>query len=491
MRDLQMAFISNRTTSRLFRILSTIERDRIFTIGDLAEQNQVTQRTIASDIKYIKEYFAESISLLSGNSGFIFEEKQSEIYKKRKQNLLKNECLFEIIGNIFHGKLAKVDELAHHYHFSESTFRRLLNQRNPILKSYGLQWTSNPLTIEGREANLRKFFKDFYYEGAETIFTMIPDPELHELILEKLQGQTGDYDLGSGVTPAAFNYTFYIAIKRASLGCSIDLPEELAELAYKSSGFSALCTLKEDIERIYELQLSKEEFAWIYLVTLCKRTFNQEEQEQKFYQHFNRGSEIADMTALFLRGRDVPQEKQATIQTFLRSFFLSRKLNHQITPVLNKEMSDIKEAIMRSNCELYQKNLDFLEKHRDKLALNISYLEDVCVSLTLYSELIFDFYASQKTVYFLLEGDHFVCQHIQIRALRQFGNRHSLTFIPLQYLTKEALNETHIDMVVTNYPRYLSDYHIETEYFLLKPLPDEQDWDYLERKLSSAQSPLF
>ncbi|EAC5433960.1 M protein trans-acting positive regulator, partial [Listeria monocytogenes] len=63
--------------------------------------------------------------------------------------------------------------------------------------------------------------------------------------------------------------------------------------------------------------------------------------------------------------------------------------------------------------------------------------------------------------------------------------------IPLQYLTKEALNETHIDMVVTNYPRYLSDYHIETEYFLLKPLPDEQDWDYLERKLSSAQSPLF
>lgn len=75
MRDLQMAFISNRTTSRLFRILSTIERDRIFTIGDLAERNQVTQRTIASDIKYIKEYFAESISLLSGNSGFIFEEK--------------------------------------------------------------------------------------------------------------------------------------------------------------------------------------------------------------------------------------------------------------------------------------------------------------------------------------------------------------------------------------------------------------------------------
>lgn len=84
MRDLQMAFISNRTTSRLFRILSTIERDRIFTIGDLAERNQVTQRTIASDIKYIKEYFAESISLLSGNSGLIFRRKTSRNLQETK-----------------------------------------------------------------------------------------------------------------------------------------------------------------------------------------------------------------------------------------------------------------------------------------------------------------------------------------------------------------------------------------------------------------------
>jgi len=37
MRELQLAFISNRTTARLFRLLSTIERDRVFTIGDLAQ----------------------------------------------------------------------------------------------------------------------------------------------------------------------------------------------------------------------------------------------------------------------------------------------------------------------------------------------------------------------------------------------------------------------------------------------------------------------
>ena len=62
LKDLQLAFISNRTTSRLFRILSMIERRRLFTI-EKWPKNQVTQRTIANDIKYIKDYFDDCISL--------------------------------------------------------------------------------------------------------------------------------------------------------------------------------------------------------------------------------------------------------------------------------------------------------------------------------------------------------------------------------------------------------------------------------------------
>lgn len=491
MRELQLAFISNRTTARLFRLLSTIERDRVFTIGDLAERNQVTQRTIANDIKYMKEYFGDSIVLVSGNSGFVFEEKKPTEYQKRKQSLLKNECLFEIIGNIFHGKLAKVDELAHHYHFSESTFRRLLNQRNPILKSYGLQWTSNPLTIEGSEANLRKFFKDFYYEGVETIYTLVPDQALHDLILGQLDDKFGYYEIGSGATPAAFYYTFYIAIKRASLGYHITVPKELVRQAYKGNSFAKLYSLKKGIEEIYQTQLPKEEFAWIYLVTLCKRTLDQEEREQKFYRQFHQGTAIANVAELFLQNHDVPKEQAITVATFLRSFFLSRKINHAIAPVLNKEMDDIKEVIMRSNSENYQKNLQFLKEQSKKLSLSSAYLEDICVSLTIYSELIFDYCAPAKTIYFLLEGDHFVCQHIQTRAIQRFGSKHELTFVQLQYLTKKTLNGSHIDLIVTNYNRYLVDYKVKTDYLLLKSLPDDRDWEHLERKINPYQKPLF
>ena len=484
LKDLQLAFISNRTTSRLFRILSMIERRRLFTIGEVAEKIQVTQRTIANDIKYIKDYFDDCISLESGNSGILFEEKKPSIYQEKKQQLLENECLFEIIGNIFLGELSNIDELAHFYHFSESTFRRLLNRSTTVLESYGLEWVSNPVSIEGREANLRKFFKDFYYEGVETPYTLVPDIELHELVLKKLSNKLGQDEVGSGTTPAAFYYTFYIAIKRAGLGFSIEIPRKLAKLAYKAKNFSLLHSLKEDIKKLYKVELSKEEFAWIYLVTVCKRTLDHEESEKKFYKDFHEGTEISQLTNRYLKEFDFPQNIDQKITTFLRSFFLSRKINDLLSPVLNKEAIEIKKAVIRSDNENYQRNLGFLKKERKNYSISSKYMEDISVSLTIYSNLIFDFYLPSKTIYFLLEGDHFVCQQIITRVRQQFGSKHTLVFLPLYYLAEEVLNAAHIDLIVTNYNRYLLDYIIESDFLLLKAVPDDHDWQRLERKIN-------
>lgn len=490
MRDLQLAFISNRVTSRLFKLLSIIERNRLFTIGELAEKIQVTERTIANDLKYMRDYFGESITLMSGNSGFVFEETRPSIYNERKQHLLENECLFEIIGNIFYGKLYRVDELADYYHFSESSFRRMLTQSNSALKSYGLQWVSNPLTIQGDEASLRKFFKDFYYEGIETDYTVLSDPALQDLILTQLNGKLGNYRIGSGTTPAAHYYTYFIALKRASLGYSINLPEELTNLAYTGADFSLMYSLKESLGQLYGNEIPKEEFAWIYLMTIVERTLDREDQEQLFYDHFHQEKESAQLTEAFLQMHELPQTNRQTVATFMRSFFLSRKLNHLIAPALNKEMTDIKEAVIYSDHETYQKNLHFL-KEQGLIAFGLSkYLEDICVSLTLYSGLILDLYSPKKTIYFLLEGDHFICQYIRTRAIQQFGSKHKLTFLPLQSLTSESLQQDEVDLIVTNYSRYVLDSVIETAYLLLKEVPDDQDWHQLEQTIDPYRKEL-
>ena len=413
------------------------------------------------------------------------------MYQERKQHLLENECLFEIIGNIFHGRLSRVDELADYYHYSESSFRRMLTQSNSVLKSYGLQWASNPLTIQGDEASLRKFFKDFYYEGIETDYTVLPDPALHDLILTQLKGKLGNYRIGSGTTPAAHYYTYFIALKRASLGYTINLPEELTSLAYTADDFSLMYSLKESLEQLYGIEFPKEEFAWIYLVIIGERTLDREDQEQLFYAHFDKGKESAQLTEMFLQMHKLPQTNYQIVAVFIRSFFLSRKLNHLIAPTLNKEMTDIIEAVIHSDHQTYQKNLQFL-KEQGSIYFDFSnYLEDICASLTLYSGMILDLYSPMKTIYFLLEGDHFICQYIRTRAIQQFGSKHKLTFVPLQTLTSESLQQSEIDLIVTNYSRYVLDYVIEIPYLLIKEVPDDQDWLYLEQTIDPYRKKLF
>lgn len=491
MSNLHLIFISNRATQRLLRLLSVMESTTVFTIGEMAEKMQVTYRTIANDIKFIKDYFVGCVTLTSGHTGFSFKEINPLKYRERKQNLLKNECFFEIIKNIFLGKYMRVDELAHHYHFSESTFRRLLGQSSPILAEYGLKWGLSPLTIEGNEANVRKFFKDLYYESSDMTDTLVPDSELPKCFMNQLQEKFGHNDIGSITAPAAFYYTLYIAIQRARIGFSVAVPKELMALARKGKSFVLICSIKEVIKNIYGTDLSEEEFAWIYLVTICERTVDREETEKNFYLHFNHGAEIANLTDEYLKEFEVEKDIKDQVNSFLRSFFLSRKINHILAPVLNKESPNIKERLLRSNNENYYRNLRFLRKNQQEGFLATPYLEDICVSLTIYNNLVFNFCAPSKNIYFLLEGDHYASQQLRTQAVQHFGTKHSLTFLPLKSLTKEQLNEASVDLIVTNYSRYISEYVIETDYLLIKVVPDEQDWCRLERKINPYKRKLF
>ena len=73
--------------------------------------------------------------------------------------------------------------------------------------------------------------------------------------------------------------------------------------------------------------------------------------------------------------------------------------------------------------------------------------------------------------------------------MQQFGMKHILTFLPLQNLTQEMLTNNNIDLIVTNYNRYILDYVIETDYLLLKAVPDEQDWFNLKKRIDPFQKP--
>lgn len=86
MRELQMSFITSPSTKRWMQILTIIEREQVFKVGILSERLAISQRTLVKDLRLIKEHFAECIELVSGNSGFHFEERNRVLFKEKKSS---------------------------------------------------------------------------------------------------------------------------------------------------------------------------------------------------------------------------------------------------------------------------------------------------------------------------------------------------------------------------------------------------------------------
>lgn len=183
MRELQINFILNKTTVRWFQLLNDFERERTCSLTAFAAKLHVTQRTISSDIKGIKEHFGDSIQLTQVAYGYYFTEKAPMDYLEKKRQLVSEEGLYQLMEGIFHGELHPIEEWAYRLHVSESTLRRYLQGVAPILKNYGLTIGYSPVNMKGNETNIRKFFQDFYYEADVTPHTLLPPKELVDMVM--------------------------------------------------------------------------------------------------------------------------------------------------------------------------------------------------------------------------------------------------------------------------------------------------------------------
>lgn len=131
---------------------------------------------------------------------------------------------------------------------------------------------------------------------------MVPDQKLRELVINTVADQLtlDTYEIASGTTQTAFYYTFFIAIKRAEQGLYVKISTKILERVYKEKDFLLFLSLERDVYNISGVHLPKIEFAWIYLITICNRTFNYEYFENNFYNHFNLWPEIDKMPEDYL-----------------------------------------------------------------------------------------------------------------------------------------------------------------------------------------------
>lgn len=491
MRDLQLEFVCNPVTARWLRILNSIERVESFTIVKLSEEMKVTQRTLITDISFLKKHFANSASFVYANNRYEFREADRLLYQDLKQQLLKDEILFDIMSNIFYGELDTVVELSDYLNYSESTVRRLLLVAQEALKQYELSLSYNPINIVGEEKNIRRFFFDFYYEGEETTHTLHPPSSLFNDISENISNNIDDYELGTGCTISAFYYILYITMERNRRGYKVSMPNELNEVIFREKDFKTLCRFQSLIESKYGVFLSKDEFSWVHFQLLTRRPLDQAYLENIFYNRFNLWPQIDEVAKKFLSSKRIEKSQKEILIPFIKSFFLSRKLNDYISPVSNKLLSEEIVSVETNSIEELKKNYLFLTKYNPTLALSENFLYDVAVCLTLYSQILFRYHAPSLNILFLIEGDYLVVQYIRTQAKLLLGSKHNVKFVKIFELSEKMFLKPNIDLLITNYSVYVSDFNLTKDYILLKQVPDRKDWRRILDKINYlAENPL-
>ncbi|WP_208559712.1 helix-turn-helix domain-containing protein [Marinilactibacillus kalidii] len=491
MKEFQLQFIVNKQTRRVLKLLDTFERTSAHTLKELETTLSVSDRTILTDIHFIKDYFEEIVILESSLIGYTFTILDRSQYTQSKQLLIEDEPLFKIIEQIFFNECLTLIEWSEELLLSESSILRYLKTIEPILSEYGIMISKNRVDFVGNEINIRRFFYDFYYESSITSHTVFPPLSIHNITLALRQENF--FDEYTHITFGDFNYTIYIAIERFLNGKTIqELPKEL-DFLKKNLKPSYYSNVKKIVVDYFGIDLSDIEKLYIYTVLLCKRSLMDFNAEMKFLEKVPQ-SRLAVMWAeKYAQLIETPYKEKARTLVFLESFFTSIYLKSLLSPTLNQNVHDVNQFTTERFSMLFDKTYAFISQNlKEPLHLTDTQVQDISANLTIYTDsLTLMYWKTYKNVAFLLEGNRYVCGNIRAIAIKSIGNYHNLFFPDAADMSMTYFDDNNIDIIVTNYNEYIADYIEDREYILFEVNPTTKDWKKLFTLINPRYTYLF
>lgn len=479
MRNLQIRFLTNKVTIRWLTILNVLERNQTCSLNQISKVTQLSTRTIIKEIQDIRGHFGDAIELSNNNVGYVFTEINYDDYTKFKRALVEEDPMFIVLKSILESTLHSVEEWAFQFHLSESTMKRHILGVSSILKDYELMFSLTPVDLVGNEINIRKFFKDFFYEVDITPHALIPFKEVSEEIFHL--GKLDRKKLNTNISPLDFRYFLYIMIQRSKNGKHLEKDYYFKPIDYTNEEKTFLQMIDQTIQKVYQHKISAKELHILFLYCVTQRNIVSTESEENFCARFGHDQLEARLVFDFLENCDAQLKGQYDrIKILLEAFFISIKWLNQIGSVMNKNIPDMILFSKATYPQGYQRSLQFIKDNQQVLTIDDRYQEDVAASLVFTVEAIRDMYVrNPRRIVFLLEGSYFVCRMIHAKAYRYLRGYHQIYFPTIEDLTQSYLEEHQIDLFVTNKEEYLTSLVKDIDFVLFKSLPDTSDWNNL------------
>ncbi|MGA5592500.1 helix-turn-helix domain-containing protein [Enterococcus mundtii] len=477
MKNFQLEFLTNKQNVRILTWLSIFQRDTEVTVTELIDHTGISAKTIATDIAYIKKYFASTIDLTSSNRGYTFSINSSKDFLEKKRALLAHEPLFILIESIFMNRCLSINEWSEKLYLSVSTLLRYLRRIEPIISGYNLALKTYPVDFDGSELDIRSFFHDFYYESDITPHTIFPTSDIQKLALSLKKSSL--FPEFSFISLGDFNYIVYIALTRYHSGKPIEHREGYrADLVNRAMDLGGVIS---SVSKKKKENINLDEKVYLYMMLLFRRSVTNYEHELAFQKNLTKNDFAEELAISYANMISTEEASFNKIFPYVRTFFYNQILKYNISPVLIQNIEDVSIFVQKSLSNAYLASLYFIEFYVEKeIVLSNKQRTSFAASLALFTDSLKMAHINKShNIAFLLEGNYLVCEYIRLIAFDLLGTKNTLFFPSVLEMTKEYFQENSIDIVVTNYSEYLFDSLGDVNYILFELMPTEKNWTQL------------
>lgn len=174
-----LSLIADKKVHRQILLIEKIAKARYaITLEEISDSLNTSLRTLKRDLK---EIASMEENLIIRHSAAKVEITDNELVSFVLAEFAEKSPLFIIIKSIFEGKYLSVDEWSDELYISTSTLYRHLNHLKEILASFNLKLQFSPVSLEGREVEIRYFFHYFFYSMDDISQNFRPNRKTAEL----------------------------------------------------------------------------------------------------------------------------------------------------------------------------------------------------------------------------------------------------------------------------------------------------------------------
>ncbi|MBC1436408.1 HTH domain-containing protein [Listeria rocourtiae] len=474
-----LQLIAEKKVRRQIRVVQKIYDAKFpITVDEIAEDLDISKRTLSRDIKDIEHSFPEQ-EVLELNTVYGYSINHSYYVDDLIVRISEESPLLLIVNGLFKGDFKSIDEWADELFLSTSTLHRYLTYLKNLLKEFKLELSLTPIAFLGEEVNIRHFFFNFFYSMNDISTLSHPTEAYYELHI-KLLSRYDDIRSTSNYTQhRRALYWLMVVNTRIKQGHFVKVNPELKKIQKQMETYQVLVQVVESLLPIMVVDsLPEDEMVYIDLLMMDIFVYTEDRVISGFHSRTEMEA-VDDFLAKAFQVLGIDAIEASDLRVFI-SYFRNQIILSKLTSLFQKNVYEVNQFIKGGHKSLFYKWVDLLQNDPIKQIANLEYIEDVAVNLTMFTHCMTYnkyFKSRERHILFTFDGPNAYLNYLATLVEKFNIKNVQITLLTNYHATNELVKERQVDVVVCNYKD--DNEILDCEVYKAERVPTENDWEQI------------